>query len=91
MVVQNKKVDWEEFKEVVAVPVSFRSKIMNIAHDKTGHLGSEKVWMMVKERFAWPGMKEDIMNHCKSCHTCLIHSQEGPNGRKSNNQCNLII
>ena len=44
------------------MPVSFRSMIMNIAHNKTGHLGSEKVWMMVKKRFAWPGMKEDIMN-----------------------------
>ncbi len=74
VVVQNKKVDWEEFKEVVAVPVSFRSKIMNIAHDKTGHLGSEKVWMMVKKRFAWPGMEEDIMNHCKACHTCQMNS-----------------
>jgi len=47
---------------------------MDIAHEKTGLLGGEKVMLMVRKRFAWLGMKSDIyQQHCESCFVCQIN------------------
>ena len=59
-----------EVIHVMVVPVKFRSKIMDLAHEKSGHLGARKVKALIHQRFVWPGMAKEIVEHCQSCKVC---------------------
>ncbi len=76
--VQGKMIEWEIFGEVVVVPKEYRQQILELSHDKLGHLGGEKVWTMIRRRFTWPNMKSDVYEHCQSCDTCQRHSKYVP-------------
>ncbi len=43
------------------VPVSFRSEILKLGHERNGHLGGEKVAAMIGRYFLWPGMVKDVV------------------------------
>ncbi len=43
ILVQHRMVDWEEFGDVLVVPELYRVRVMTIAHEKSGHLGTKKV------------------------------------------------
>ena len=36
----------------------------------SGHLGRDKTTDLVKKRFYWPGLAEDIKRWCESCEQC---------------------
>ena len=55
---------------VVALPKSFRRKVMEIAHDRMQHMGARRVTKLVKQRFAWPGAGRDIAEFCRACPVC---------------------
>ena len=38
----------------------------------SGHLGITK-----PESFYWPGLKADVSNYCRSCHTCQVVPKAG--------------
>ena len=42
-------------------------------HHSAGHLGIAKTLNKVLERFYWPGLRRDVVDWCKSCHTCASH------------------
>ncbi len=70
--------DWEERGVVLAVPKSFRSKLLVIAHDKGGHLGAEKCIKSLRKCFTWPGLYKDVSNYCSSCERCQRKSKHVP-------------
>ena len=78
MLVLSKYVAWEEFRDVLVVPRAYRGKILIVAHEKTGHLGGDKVVAMIERHFAWPGMVKEAYNHCKECPTCQVKSKHVP-------------
>ena len=45
---------------------------MNLAHETpmSGNLGVNKTYHKISNNFVWPGLKSDVSQHCKSCHTC---------------------
>ena len=55
---------------LMVLPVCFRQKVLLMAHEKSGHLGSRKVKALVKQRFIWPGMGQDVVKHTRSCEVC---------------------
>ena len=59
-----------ETAHLIALPKTFRSKVLKLAHERLGHLGARKVKALVRQRFTWPGMGQDIINHCRSCPVC---------------------
>ncbi len=67
VLVRSQYVTWEEFRDVVVVPKSYRRRVMELAHERNGHLGSEKAARMVGRYFTWPGMTREMGEHCKSC------------------------
>jgi hypothetical protein len=53
---------------------SDRLDILRQAHDESGHRGVRVVFMLLKARFFWPAMIDDIRKYVKSCHQCQIRS-----------------
>ncbi len=78
ILVQHRMVDWEEFGDVLVVPESYRERVMTIAHEKSGHLGTKKVLGMIRKRFMWPGMTKQISDHCHCCMACQLHNKYPP-------------
>ncbi len=77
VLVRSQYVMWEEFRDVV-VPKSYRRRVMELAHERNGHLGSEKAARMVGRYFTWPGMAREMGEHCKSCDVCQRKSKHTP-------------
>lgn len=44
---------------------------MKSLHDDSGHLGLDKTYGLIKDRFYWPRMKSEIEDYCKSCVRCI--------------------
>jgi hypothetical protein len=53
---------------------SERQEILRQAHDDYGHRGVRVIFMMLKIRFYWPNMLQDVKLYVTSCHYCQIRS-----------------
>ncbi len=71
-------VSWEEYADVIVVPKEFRLRILEMAHERCGHLSGGKVAKLVGRYFLWPGMVKDIEGHCSSCQVCQVRSKSRP-------------
>jgi hypothetical protein len=64
---------------IFLVPGSaLKAKILHACHNSpvAGHQGISKTYRQVGERFAWKGLKEDVMKHVKECTTCQEKKDE---------------
>ena len=61
-------------KHQIVVPSSYRFHILSLAHDTpmSGHLGINKTYQMILEHFYWPNLRKDVVEFCRSCHTCQV-------------------
>ncbi len=71
-------VSWEEYVDVMVVPKEFRGRVLEMAHERCGHLGGEKVARMVGRYFLWPGMVKEIEEYCRSCKVCQVKNKSRP-------------
>lgn len=51
-----------------------REKVLWQLHDGYGHRGEWAIWEAIRIRFYWPGMRKDITQYVKSCHTCQVRN-----------------
>ncbi len=63
----------------VVLPTKFRSIVLEVAHEKSGHPGIKKTYDRVLRYFFWPRLKRDISAYIKKCHTCQITSKPNQN------------
>ena len=65
--------EWTVNHQIV-VPRVYRPEILNLAHETpmSGHLGVNKTYHKILNHFYRPGIKSDVSQHCKSCHTCQM-------------------
>ena len=60
------------------VPDSLIPEILRNYHDKFSHAGINKCIDVLKERYYWPSMEKDVINHIKSCTSCnLVKDKNG--------------
>lgn len=52
-------------------PKQFHSIALKSLHDNNGHLGFDKTYALVCDRFFWPCMKLDVETYCKTCGRCI--------------------
>ncbi len=78
VLVKEMYVTWEQFRDVLVLPKSYRARVLELGHERNGHLGAEKVNSMISRYFVWPGMAKDIVNHCASCVICQRRSKHKP-------------
>ena len=55
---------------LLALPESRRKRVLELAHERLGHMGARRVKALVRQKFAWPGMGHDIIKYCRSCVQC---------------------
>jgi hypothetical protein len=62
------------FRYQIIVPKSYQSEILSLAHDTplSGHLGINKTFRKITTHFYWPGIRKDVAEFCKTCHTCQM-------------------
>jgi hypothetical protein len=67
-----------EFHWQLVVPAEFRKTIFEYLHcGKTaGHMGINKTWKKIRNRFYWVGHKQDIMRWCQQCRPCLLQKHD---------------
>lgn len=58
-------------KQQLVLPKQFHSSVLKSLHDDIGHLGFEKSYGLVRDRFYWPHMKPDVESYCKTCERCI--------------------
>ena len=65
--------EWAVYHQIV-VPKSCRHEILSIAHESpmSGHLGINKTYHKIINHFYWPGLKSDVSEYRKTCHTCQM-------------------
>ena len=55
---------------LLVLPKSFRKRVMDLAHERLSHMGSRRVLSLLRQKFSWPGMGQDVIKHCRSCPSC---------------------
>ncbi len=78
VLVRGMYVTWDEFRDVIVLPKSYREKVKVLGHDRNGHLGADKVAKMVGRYFTWPGMARELIKYCRSCGKCQVKSKHRP-------------
>ena len=65
--------EWNVVNQVV-VPKVYRPEILKLAHDIPlgGHLGVHKTKDKIMRNFFWPGIRKEVAEFCKTCHTCQM-------------------
>lgn len=65
--------EWATLDQIVT-PRAYRAEILKLAHEipMAGHLGINKTFQKVTKHFYWPGVRKEVANFCKTCHTCQI-------------------
>uniref|UniRef100_A0A7N8WJS6 Gypsy retrotransposon integrase-like protein 1 n=1 Tax=Mastacembelus armatus TaxID=205130 RepID=A0A7N8WJS6_9TELE len=63
------------------VPRALRAEVLQMVHGAvgSGHYGNAKTWKRLRQRFYWPGCRQDVELHVHCCDTCT--AQKGPSQR----------
>ena len=61
-------------KHQIIVPSSYCPQMLSLAHDTpmSDHLGIIKTYLRILEHFYWPNLRKDVVEFCRSCHTCQM-------------------
>ena len=62
----SKKIQWQ-----LVGPKAYRSRALAGCHDDVGHQGRMRTLSLLRERFFWPGMQAEAMQHVLKCTRCL--------------------
>ncbi len=66
----------------LVLPVERRAKVMELAHDKSGHVGAKAMRKLINRNFTWPGMSVDLVKYERECNECLRHNKAGNKAAK---------
>ena len=61
--------------ECVVIPEVLREPLLMLAHNYSGHNGFRRTYNAMKRQYYWPGIRKDILRHCKKCHQCSLQNQ----------------
>ncbi|XP_068118921.1 uncharacterized protein [Hyperolius riggenbachi] len=77
-------VDDIQEKWQLLLPKKHRTTVLGALHDEHGHLGAERTFHLVRDRFYWPCMKAEVESYCHSCLRCIqrktLSSRAAPMG-----------
>ncbi|MEE6463487.1 hypothetical protein FKM82_005933 [Ascaphus truei] len=53
------------------LPKILQPMVLRALHDDHGHLGIDKTFGLLRDRFFWPKMRESVELHCRRCTRCI--------------------
>ena len=53
------------------MPMKFRKCTVTICHEDYGHLGMDRVLVLLQEQYFWPKMLEDVQKYIRQCDRCM--------------------
>ena len=57
------------------MPRQFRKQTVQVCHEDYGHLGMDRVLLLLQERYYWPKMSSDVRTHIRACERCIRFKQ----------------
>ena len=66
---------------IPVLPRSMHQTVLKNIHDEMGHLGFQKTFQLVRNRFYWPGAYSDVKVYIGTCKRCTLRKR--PEGRRS--------
>ena len=77
-------IDSQQITQLV-LPVHFRSVVLKLLHDDSGHHGRDRTTSLVRSRFFWPGLESNIEKKVKGCDRCVLSkANPGPSAELVN-------
>ena len=75
----------------IAVPRCLRATLMKEAHGGkfAGQFAERKVYLTLRGRYWWKGMRSDVRRYCRSCLVCA--SRKGPGRRQCAELCPIPV
>ena len=64
-------INLQEERMQFVLPKEYWSCALQVCHDNIGHLGIERSLLLLRDRFYWPNMAQDVEVYVKSCPRCL--------------------
>ncbi|KAL1252085.1 hypothetical protein QQF64_019881 [Cirrhinus molitorella] len=58
--------------EQLILPERLRETVKTALHNDSGHLGFERTLQMIRERFYWPRMFQEVKAWCEQCERCCL-------------------
>ncbi|KAG1933989.1 interleukin-1 receptor accessory protein-like 1-A [Pimephales promelas] len=60
------------------LPQVLKQEVLCQLHDHQGHQGIDRTFKLVRQRFYWPGMYQDVQEFCKHCLRCIVSKDVQP-------------
>ena len=78
-VLYRSRIDPDHDSEVhqLVLPASEREQALHGLHDDMGHLGRDRTLQLVRSRFFWPKMAEDVKTKVQTCPACVRRKSSG--------------
>jgi Integrase zinc binding domain len=63
------------------VPKVYKKDILLLAHDSpmSENLGVSKTLERIREHFYWPHIRQDVVEHCRTCKACQLSGKPNQN------------
>jgi transposase InsO family protein len=74
---RTRQADGKATKQLV-LPRASRQEALKLLHDEMGHFGRDRVLDLVRARFFWPGMSEDVVSYVGKCMSCMKRKRWEP-------------
>ena len=62
--------DRNDTYETIVIPRSLICQVLHIVHDKLGHNGMHRTYVLIKRLYYWKGLKPSVERHIKRCPQC---------------------
>ena len=62
----------------LVLPQQLISRALIGCHDQCGHQGRDRTLSLLRERFYWPSLYRDTIEHWESCRKCLLRKSNVP-------------
>ena len=64
-------------RDVIVMPKEWRRRVLKLAHDRLGHVGSGKTCWSLRQVCLWPGIHRAVKKYVKGSHECQCLTKGG--------------
>ena len=68
----------DQLFDAVVIPSKLQNNILIAAHENLRHMGINKTYAFLHQRYFWPGMKKQIAYHIHTCGKCAQENLRAP-------------